>query len=370
MNEKVKFAVVGCGSIGARHIAVIDADPRATLVAVCDNDPVKLEKQASLYNVPGYENFSDLLKTDAEVINICTPHEWHCPMSIEAARAKKHILVEKPMALSAKCGNRMIDEAKKQGVELMVVKQNRFNKPIALLKEAVDTGKLGKIFMVQCNVIWNRGEDYYLGSEWRGRKHSEGGALFTQVSHFLDILIWWFGDVRASQSTVQTKLHSIETDDCGSATINFDSGVIGSLNWTTCAYNKNYEGSITIIAENGTVKIGGPYLNKVEFWDVKDNPLPDNIDFNDQPNNYGKYQGSSSNHHHVVNAVIDQVLKKQDAQVVHGPEGLKSIEAIETIYNWLSVECPGKEICKQSDLGKKKTERSDCHSEDETMATA
>lgn len=332
-NKKIKFAVVGCGNIGKRHIAVIDADEKAELVAICDINKETAETLSALYNnVPVYTNYSDLLhSTDADIISICTPHGLHAPMTIEAARNKKHILVEKPMALNLSDCRAMIQEAKQQGVELFVVKQNRYNKPIALTKKALDEGKLGKIFMVQCNVMWNRHQSYYSDSGWRGLKELEGGGLYTQVSHFIDLLVWWFGDIEEAKTITDTLNHSIEIEDCGVSALRFTTGVIGSLFWTTCVYNKNYEGSITIIGEKGTIKVGGKYLNEIEFWDVQSYPIPDNIEFNDLPNNYGKYQGSSSNHDKTVQNIIGRLLNERH-MVVEGDEGMKSIDAIDKIY--------------------------------------
>jgi len=218
------------------------------------------------------------------------------------------------------------------GLKLYVVKQNRYNVPIRLADEAIKNNRLGKIYKVHCNVLWNRHQAYYNQSEWRGNKETERGALFTQASHFIDILVWWFGRVTEAKTVMATQAHDIEIEDCGQSSVLFESGVIGSISWTTNVYNKNYEGSITIIGENGTIKIGGGYLNKVEYWDVKSHPLPDNISFVDQPNNYGKYQGSSSNHHRVIEEVVKD-LSGEISNIVEGKEGELSIAAIETIYN-------------------------------------
>ncbi len=201
-------------------------------------------------------------------------HGLHAPMAIAAADHRKNALVEKPMALTSKEADEMIAAGERNSVRIMVVKQNRYNVPIALTKKAMDSGNLGKIYMVVCNVLWNRHEGYYRDSNWRGKKELEGGALYTQVSHFLDLMIWWFGDVVQASSQIATFSHNIEIEDNGTSRMVFDSGVMGSLNWSTSVYNKNYEGSITILGENGTIKIGGQYLNKIDFWDVQSMPLP------------------------------------------------------------------------------------------------
>jgi len=332
--KKIKFSVVGCGNIGKRHVAVIDAEERAEVVSICDIDEEKCKKLASIYGgIPYYTDYSQLIsETNADVINIATPHGLHAEMSIAAAKARKNILVEKPMALSVLDCREMIRVANENNVKLMVVKQNRYNIPIALTKKALEEGRLGKIFMVECNVLWNRQQEYYMGSNWRGNVKLEGGVLYTQVSHFIDLLIWWFGDLIKATTHIATKNHQIEIEDCGSSLLQFKTGVMGAINWTTCVYNKNYEGSITIVGEKGTIKIGGQYLNKIEFWDVQSYPLPANINFEDKPNNYGKYQGTSSNHDKTVANVVAQLLNER-YETVEGDEGIKTIEAIEMIYN-------------------------------------
>jgi UDP-N-acetyl-2-amino-2-deoxyglucuronate dehydrogenase len=332
MND-VKFAVVGCGNIGKRHLAVIDAEPRAEIVATCDIIEERAKHYAELYEIPVYfTDYEKMLKeTDAEIVAIATPHGLHAPMAIAAAKAGKHILVEKPMALTSEDCHRMIDAAKAHEVDLFVVKQNRYNKPIALTQQAIKEGKLGEVYMVQCNVLWNRHAGYYGDSNWLGSRKLEGGALYTQVSHFIDLMVWWFGDVVETKTTMETKKQQVEIEDCGMAQLKFASGVLGNLVWTTTVYNKNYEGSITIVAEKGTIKIGGRYLNQIDFWDVQSYPLPNNITFDDQPNRYGKYQGTSSNHDKVVSNVIAKLLHER-YDVVEGDEGIKSIEAIELIY--------------------------------------
>jgi predicted dehydrogenase len=185
--------------------------------------------------------------------------------------------------------------------------------------------------MVQCSVLWNRHQGYYSESAWRGRKAFEGGALYTQVSHFIDLLIWWFGDLVSARAEISTRNHSIEIEDCGTALVEFASNVMGEFSWTTCVFNKNYEGSITIIGEKGIIKIGGQYLNKIEHWDVQGFPLPDDVQYVDQPNAYGKYQGTSSNHDKVINDVVSDILFNRH-NVVNGEGGIKTVRAIELIY--------------------------------------
>lgn len=334
MRDKMKFGVVGCGHIGQRHLEVLQNEEGAELSAICDIDPEKLSRFQKLYpDIRAYSSYNEMLEEPGlDIISICTPHGLHAPMSILAAKKGKHILVEKPMALKASDALEMIRCAKENKVRLYVVKQNRFNKPILLTKEALENNRLGRIFMVQCSVIWNRHEDYYASSPWRGKKQLEGGALHTQVSHFIDLLVWWFGELKISKSIYDTLNHDIEIEDCGAAALRFESGVIGSLIWTTCAYNANVEGSITIVGEKGTIKIGGPYLNKIEHWDILSYPLPVHHKFDDEANQYGFYTGSSSNHHLLINELIEEFTERRNG-VVEGEEGLLSIKAIEKIYN-------------------------------------
>lgn len=330
--EVKKFGIVGCGHIGKRHAAVLDHYEFTQPVSVCDIIEERAQEQADLYGgMSVFNKFDSFIKEDFDVVSICTPHHLHKPMTLAALKAGKHVIVEKPMALTAKDAADMTQAAKDAGLKLYVVKQNRYNVPIQLVEEALENNRLGKIYMVQCNVLWNRHQEYYDQSDWRGNKAKEEGALFTQASHFIDILVWWFGKITEAKTLMTTQAHNIEIEDCGQSSVMFNSGVVGSISWTTNVYNKNFEGSITIIGEKGTVKIGGAYLNKVEFWDVKSYPLPENISYVDLPNNYGKYQGSSSNHHRVIEEVVKD-LSGERSNIVEGQEGEKSIEAIETIY--------------------------------------
>jgi UDP-N-acetyl-2-amino-2-deoxyglucuronate dehydrogenase len=330
--DKVKFGIVGCGHIGKRHAAVIESNADGVLVALCDINEKAVKELAKTYSINDCStDFDRLLESGCDVLCVCTPHFLHKEMTIKALKAGIHVLVEKPMALTSKDAHEMIDTASREGRKLFVVKQNRYNVPIILAGKALKENKLGKISMVQCNVFWNRNQDYYDQSAWRGRKNEEGGALFTQASHFIDLLVHWFGPLKDAKTKVDTQFHHIDVEDVGLSLVSFQSGVLGSISWTTNVYNKNYEGSITIIGEKGTIKIGGPYLNKIEFWDVKSYPLPDNISFVDQPNNYGKYQGSSSNHHRVIEEVIKN-LDGNESNIVEGQEGELSIDAIEKIY--------------------------------------
>jgi predicted dehydrogenase len=333
----VRFALVGCGSIGARHASLIAVQAGADLVGVCDSDPAALADLVGRGLVDRANTWTDyeqlLRDVRADVVDICTPHSLHAPMAIAAAASGRHVLVEKPMALSTADAEEMIRTADRHQVRLMVVKQNRYNQPVVLTRDALLSGRLGRVHLVQCNVLWNRNDDYYRLSPWRGRKACEGGALFTQVSHFIDLLVWWFGDLVSASADIATRAHAIDVEDCGTATLLFDTGVLGQLAWTTCVHRRNYEGSITIVAERGTVKIGGQYLNTIEYWDVDGFPLPDGLAFSDRPNAYGgAYQGSSSNHDKVIRDLVADLQEQRQETVVAGREGLRTVRAIELIY--------------------------------------
>jgi predicted dehydrogenase len=235
------------------------------------------------------------------------------------------------MALTVEDTLQIQEAAKKNGVRLMVVWQNRHNVPIKLVKKALEEKALGQVYMVHCSVLWNRPQSYYDRSDWLGRKDLEGGPLYTQCSHFIDLLIYMFGDIQRVNSIGETKSHSIEVEDCGVAMMKFKSGVMGTLSYTNCVYNKNYEGSMTIVGEKGTIRIGGSYLNIIDFWDIQSYPLPHDIDFIDKPNNYTKYKGTSSNHDKVIADVVSDLLDGTK-KVAGWEDGHKVVEAIRMIY--------------------------------------
>ncbi len=328
------MAIVGCGSIGKRHAAVIDAEENAEFVAACDLQEERLEELKEHYpNIKTYTSFDEMLRQNGlDIVVIATPHHMHEAMTIKACEHKMNVLVEKPMALTSESCERMNQAAERNKVNLWVVKQNRFNIPVKITKDAMDKGMLGRIFMVKCDILWNRYPGYYNESDWRGRKDKEGGALYTLGSHFIDLLLMWFGDLKSAKGYMALRNHDIEIEDLGMATVEFKNGIIGQLNWTTCVYNKNYEGSITIIGENGTVKIGGKYLNRIEYWDVNGYPLQEGVEYVDKPNLYGKYQGTSSNHDKVIGALCHK-MKEDQYEIVDGIEGKRTIDATELIYN-------------------------------------
>ncbi len=332
METPVKFAIIGCGRIAQRHIEHIINT--GLLVAVCDIDKDKADKAARSYNAKAYYSIDSLLQNEIEVdvVSIVTPNGLHAEHSIKALNAGFNVLCEKPMAISSQDCGEMIKAAERANRRLFVIKQNRFNPPIEVVKKAIDEGYLGKLYSVQLNCFWNRNEDYYKNS-WKGTKEMDGGTLFTQFSHFIDLLYWMIGDVEDVYAFENNYAHQdiIEFEDTGVSILKFKNGVIGTINYTVNSYKKNMEGSITIFAEKGTVKIGGQYLNELEYQNIEGYKI-ENLPEGNKPNNYGTYQGSMSNHDKVYQNLLD-VLKRNASISANAFEGLKTVEIIEKIYH-------------------------------------
>lgn len=327
--SKLNFAIIGCGSIAKRH--AININKYGKLIAVCDIVFEKAEALASLFNVKAYQYFEELLLDKSlNVICICTPNGLHAIHSIKALNAGFHVLVEKPMALSVFDCNLMIITAEKANKKLFVVKQNRFNPPVAAVKDAIENGVFGKIYSIQLSCFWNRDIDYYK-SDWKGTKEMDGGILFTQFSHFIDILYWMFGDVERVFTLVANFAHKgiIEFEDSGVVAMEFCSGAIGSINYCINSFKKNVEGSLTIIAEKGTVKIGGQYLNEIEYQSIQDFEFKDLIR-STGANDYGTYTGSMSNHHKVYEQLI-ATLNSDQQIATNSFEAMKTVEIINKI---------------------------------------
>lgn len=326
----LNFAIIGCGRIAGRHAEQMIQHGK--LVAVCDIIAKKADTLAALYNAKSYNSIGSLLEAepDLDLVAICTPNGLHALHSIKALEAGHHVLCEKPLCIAVEDGKMMIAAAAKAGKKLFVVKQNRYNPPVVFLKELIISGKLGKIYSFQVNCFWNRPEAYY--TEWKGTKALDGGTLFTQFSHFIDLLYWLLGDVAAVKTITGNFAHpAIEFEDSGIVGFEMQSGAIGSLNYTVNSFEKNMEGSFTVFAENGTVKIGGQYLNELEYCQVAGVNKPD-LPVGNPANGYGFYQGSMSNHDKVYENLIKALADEQHA-FASAEDGLKTVEIIEKIYN-------------------------------------
>jgi UDP-N-acetyl-2-amino-2-deoxyglucuronate dehydrogenase len=329
--SQVKFGIIGCGRIAQRHAEHIQK--AGLLVAVCDTVKEKADEMATKYNAKAYTKIEALLKenADIDVIAICTPNGLHAMHSIMALKAGFHVLCEKPMALTVQDCGEMINAAEKANKRLFIVKQNRFNPPVAAVKKIIEEGKLGKIYSAQLNCYWNRNNEYYQNS-WKGTKELDGGTLFTQFSHFIDLLYWMIGDVKEVNALTGNYHHKgiIEFEDTGVVNLKFHNGAIGSINYSVNSFDKNMEGSLTIFGEKGTIKIGGQYLNELEYQSIENFEIKD-LPPGNPPNNYGKYFGSMSNHDKVYQNVID-VLTNKGIIATNGFEGLKTVEIIDKIY--------------------------------------
>ncbi|MCB0396238.1 MAG: Gfo/Idh/MocA family oxidoreductase [Flavobacteriales bacterium] len=329
--KKIKFGIVGCGRIGLRHAEHIAH--YAELVAVCDANIAKAQEIGLQHGCKVYQNIDEMLSQPGlDIVSICTPNGLHASHSVAALQSGVNVLCEKPMAISVEDCEWMIQEAEKANKRLFVVKQNRYNPPIVALKEAIQSGKLGKIYSVQLNCFWNRNEDYYKSSDWKGKKDLDGGTLFTQFSHFIDLLYWLIGDVRKVFAMIENFAHEdfVEFEDTGVVAFEFSNGALGTIHYTVNSYRKNMEGSITIFAEKGTVKVGGQYLNVLEYQNMESSDLQV-AETSAKANDYGSYQGSMSNHDKVIENVVD-VLQGNASVTTSHLEGLKTVQIIEKIY--------------------------------------
>ncbi|MEO6454970.1 MAG: Gfo/Idh/MocA family oxidoreductase [Ginsengibacter sp.] len=335
--NKIRFLLIGCGKIGERHAMHISN--LGKLIAVCDIDKNKANNIADGYNCKAYVSIDEALENEKDkidVVSVCTPNGLHAEHSIKALQAGLHVLCEKPMAISIADCEEMIKTAERYNKRLFTIKQNRFNPPVIAVKNAIDKGILGKIYSIQLSCFWNRDKHYYTNS-WKGTREYDGGTLYTQFSHFIDLLYWMIGDVKSSYGLSNNYAHRgmIEFEDTGVAVLEFYNGVIGTINYTVNSFKKNMEGSLTIFAEKGTVKIGGQYLNELEYQSI------DNFEIKDlpegrSPNNYGNYIGSMSNHDKVYENLID-VLQNNASISTSAFEGLKTVEIINKIYSSFKI---------------------------------
>lgn len=333
-DKKVKFAVVGSGHIGKRHAEMINRNNEAELVAMCDILP-KEKLGLENYDVPFFSSIDDVLNSDIDfdVMCVATPNGLHGEHSLKALDKGKHIVCEKPMALTVAECEKIIFKALQASRHVFCVMQNRYSPPSQWIKEVVEDGILGDIYMVQLNCYWNRDERYYKKGNWKGTKDLDGGTLFTQFSHFIDIMYWLFGDIKDVQARFNDFNHDKLTDfeDSGTVNFNFVNGGMGCINYSTSLWNTNMESSITIIGSNGSVKIGGQYMNEVEYCHIKDYTMPELAPVN-PANDYGAYKGSAANHHYIFENVID-VLKGRNVITTNALEGLKVVDIIERIYS-------------------------------------
>jgi len=326
---RLKFAIIGCGRIAERHASHIPNF--GILRAIHDIEHIALKSFSEKHQARGYGCIKDLLaqeKGNLDVISICSPNALHAEQAIAALKAGYHVLCEKPMALSSRDCGEMIKAAEQANRRLFIVKQNRFNPPVRQVKEWLDQGRLGRILSCQVNCFWNRNRDYYQG--WKGTRTMDGGSLYTLFSHFIDLLYWMLGDVEEVQAVTDNLAHTgiMEIEDTGAVILRFAQGCIGTLHYTTNAYEGNMEGSLTLFGEKGTVKIGGQYLNELEY--VRMEGL-ERGGTGASAEAYRKYEGSQSQLGEVY-ANLAAVLQGKASISTNGFEGLKTVEIIEKIY--------------------------------------
>lgn len=334
MNNKIKFAVIGCGHIGKRHAEMIERHEEAELVALVDIKE-KHELNIDAYQVPFFKSLDQFLQSgiEVDVVNIATPNGFHFEQAYKVLDHNVHVVVEKPLALSKLDAEKLIFQALHKHKNIFAVMQNRYSPPSVWLKNLVESKILGQIYLVELNCYWNRDERYYKSDSWHGKKDLDGGTLFTQFSHFIDIMYWLFGDINNIQARFRDFNHQKLTDfeDSGLVQFDFVNGGIGMLSYSTSVWDKNLESSMTIIAENGTVKVGGQYMERVEHCHIKDYTMPE-LPPTNPGNDYGAYKGSAANHHYVIENVVN-VLKSRATISTNALEGMKVVDIIERVYD-------------------------------------
>ncbi len=331
-KNKINVGLVGCGRVSERHFSAYNTlKDKIHIQAICDGDAIKLGKAIDATGAKGYADFEKMLESEKlDLLAITTPNAFHAPQIITAANFVKNIVTEKPMAIKWQDGLNASKECEKKGVGLFVIYQNRFNATIQAVYKAIKTGRFGKIYMITSNVFWQRPQSYYdKDATWHGTKNIDGGAYFTQASHYIDLMQWFAGSApKTVYANLSTLARKIETEDSGVVTIEWADGTLGNINLSVLTYPKNLEGSITILGEKGTVKIGGVALNNVEIWDFADQQPEDedikNLNY-DTASVYGN--GHVDNYENIIKA-----MQGKEPALIDGKEGLKSVKILTAIY--------------------------------------
>lgn len=329
-DRKIRFALVGCGRISKNHFEALKVHANdADLVAVCDVDPSALDRAMTEHRCDGYSSLNQLLThSNADVVILTTPSGLHSSQAIEVAESGRHVVTEKPMATRWHDGLRMVKACDEANVNLFVVKQNRHNATLQHLKKAVEQNRFGRIYMVNINVFWTRPQEYYDSASWRGTWEFDGGAFMNQASHYVDLLDWLIGPIESVQAYMSTMARRIEVEDSGVMNVRWRSGAIGSVNVTMLTYPKNLEGSITILGEKGTVRVGGVAVNEIQQWDFADSqPEDESI----KTANYATNSVYGFGHNAYYQNVV-QVLRGEAKPHTDGREGLKSLEVLIAAY--------------------------------------
>lgn len=329
-DRQIKVAVVGCGRIATSHFQAIEQHrDRVTLTAVCDIDPAVLKKTSERYGVKGYLQLEDMLQDcTADLVVLCTPSGRHPLQAIAVAKSGRHVLSEKPMATRWQDAIQMVKACDEAGVRLFVVKQNRLNATLQLVKSAIEEGRFGKLYLASINVFWTRPQDYYDQGGWRGTWELDGGAFMNQASHYIDLAHWLLGPVQSVQAMMGTLARDIEAEDTGVMNIRWRNGAMGSVSVTMLTYPKNYEGSITLLGEKGTVRIGGVAVNDIQHWVFADER---SVDSQIKEANYETTSVYGLGHPLYYDNVIN-TLQGTAQPMVDGREGLASLELLVAAY--------------------------------------
>jgi|TARA_R110002126_G_scaffold187410_1_gene336073 UDP-N-acetyl-2-amino-2-deoxyglucuronate dehydrogenase len=330
IDRKINVALVGCGRISKNHLqAITEHHDRLNLTAVCDRDEAAAQAVAKDHQADVYTNLDVMLaEADIDLVILCTPSGLHPRQAIQVAESGRHVLTEKPMATRWQDGVDMVRACDKAEVRLFVVKQNRLNPPIQALKRAITEGRFGRIYMANVNVFWTRPQDYYDQGGWRGSWEWDGGAFMNQASHYVDLIQWLLGPVDSVQAMMSTLGRKIEAEDSGVLNIRWRQGTMGSVNVTMLTYPKNYEGSITLLGEKGTVRIGGVAVNEVQHWEFED-ARPEDADI--KAENYATTSVYGFGHVPYYANVID-CLQGKPADITDGRSGLACLELLIAAY--------------------------------------
>jgi UDP-N-acetyl-2-amino-2-deoxyglucuronate dehydrogenase len=330
VDRKLRFVLLGCGRIAQNHFASLKGHAdRAELVGVCDVNPTAANAAVAETGATSYPNLASMLaKSKADVVVLTTPSGLHPEQAVEVAAAGLHVMTEKPMATRWHDGLRMVKACDDANVRLFVVKQNRRNATLQLLKQAVEQGRFGRLYMVNVNVFWTRPQEYYDSAAWRGTWEFDGGAFMNQASHYVDLLDWLIGPIESLQAYTATLARNIEVEDTGVISVKWRSGALGSMNVTMLTYPKNLEGSITIIGEKGTVRVGGVAVNEIQHWEFAE---PNTDDEKVKQASYETTSVYGFGHPLYYDNVI-KVLRGEAAPETDGREGLKSLETLIAVY--------------------------------------
>ena len=329
-ERRIRFALVGCGRISKNHIEALNRHAEhAELVAVCDTDAHLLAKASAATGAAPFRTLADLLaQSDADVVVLATPSGLHAQQAITCARAGRHVLCEKPMATRFEDAQAMLRACRDGGVKLFVVKQNRLNATVQLVKRALDAGRFGRIYLATVNVFWTRPQSYYDAAAWRGRWDLDGGAFMNQASHYVDLLDWLVGPVDSVHAYTATLARNIEAEDTGVMSVRLRHGGLASINVTMLTYAKNFEGSVTLLGERGTVRIGGTAVNKIEHWQF-DTPHADDAQVGQASYGTENVYGPG---HTLYYANVLATLRGEARAEVDGYEGLRSLEVLIAAY--------------------------------------